>query len=165
MLPQSNDNDLHISKSHILIIVALREEFEYVVSSLDVTAEPVPGKHLHYRFQLRTHGGEAVTITIAFVDKMDSSYASTFTLELLQDIKPELLVNIGISGLVDDDLHLGDVVVAQSAYNVTYRSKIVGKKGRRNKNRAPSFDDLVLGGDPINPYYSYPAHSRSLHAG
>ena len=41
LLPRSNPNELSASKADILVIVALHEEFEYVISALDVTAEAV----------------------------------------------------------------------------------------------------------------------------
>ena len=155
--PQPKEPDKsNVPKANVLIIVALREEFEYLISALGVQAFPVPWKHPYYKFDLLTQGGEQVSVATAYFNKMDSAYAGTFTLELLQEINPQLLVNLGISGLVDDDFHLGDVIIADSSENVTYRSKIIGKKNKGGRQKSPSFDDLVLGGDSINTYYSFP---------
>lgn len=167
LVPQSHESEHDPAKANVLVIVALPEEFEYFVSELNIQPVPITWKHPYYTFEIRTHGDEIALIAIAYFDKMDSSYASTFTLELLQEIKPSLLVNVGISGIVDDDLHLGDVIVAQTSYNVTYRAKITGKKDMEDIDRTPSFDDLILGGDPINTYYSFPeifTHFERTHS-
>lgn len=145
------------SKVDVVIVTALNEELEYLITALNLKVQTVSWKHPYYRFELRSAKGRIVQIAAGSFDKMDNTYAGTYTLELLQRTTPELVVNIGISGLVDDELGLGDVVVAENSENATYRGKIKGKErlSEIKQDEVPSFEDFVLGGDVISTYYSF----------
>lgn len=147
-----------ISDHHVLVVLALKEEFDYFVESLGINPVPVDWKYPYYTFNLITSTGKQIRVAVSYIGKMDNSYATALTLELLQQLKPSLLVNIGISGLVDDDYHLGDVVIAESSENITYRAKVVDAgrdEGEARGKEAPSFEDIRLGGDVIPSYYSF----------
>lgn len=142
---------------HVLVVMALKEEFDQLIAALGVNVELIQWKYPYYVFSLTTTHGRDISIAASYVGKMDSTYVSTFTLELLHKTRPLLLVNLGISGLVDDEFFLGDVMVVESCENILYRSKVRPRSAssQSTANSSLDFESLQLGGDTISSHWPF----------
>lgn len=127
-----------------LLVIALREEFEYFLKAFNLvyeshtTEDRVP----YYRFHLPASQNNNAQGAVGFIGDMGIEEANIFTFQLLSELNPGLVANIGISGIVDDQLKLGDVVIATEADDYLHRGKIQ----QSDPNAKLTFADLKFGG-------------------
>lgn len=146
MNPQTNnalaayDNP---SVCDFLVIIALEEEFKYFLSALNVEYKAENrGGIAAYFFQLRAADGYAKG-AVSFLGDMGIADAQLHTYRLIDSCRPGLVASIGISGIVDNRLRLGDVAVATESDDVLYRSKII----QDDPTQALTFEALKYGGE------------------
>jgi 5'-deoxynucleotidase YfbR-like HD superfamily hydrolase/nucleoside phosphorylase len=126
-----------------LVIIALEEEFNYFLSALNIEYQAESQNGItYYTFQIPApHGGYAKGV-VSFLGDMGIDDAHHLTDKLISLIKPGLVANIGISGIIDKRLKLGDVAVATEADDILYRSKVKQDDPKVDL----SFEDLKFGG-------------------
>jgi 5'-deoxynucleotidase YfbR-like HD superfamily hydrolase/nucleoside phosphorylase len=138
------ENSLKTSSCDFLLIIALKEEFEYFIRAFNLEYET--GKTtegiIYYRFQLPASQERYAEGAVGFIGDMGIEQANLFTYQLISELQPGLVANIGISGIVDDQLKLGDVAIATEADDYLHRGKIQ----QRSPNGPLTFDALRLGG-------------------
>lgn len=118
------------SEIRFLIVIALKEEFDYFRNELAVVLEPVSGSPFpYYTFRLPWHASHPSLGAVAFLGEMGNESAALATYQLVDHFTPQLVGNIGICGSLTPDVRLGDVVVAESVENYAYRGKIQGREG------------------------------------
>lgn len=137
----------HALSADFLLVIALKEEFKYFQTALDVALEPqvIDGRQC-YRFSLPAAQDQFAQGVAAFIGDMGAEEAALITSQLLSKTGAGLVANIGISGIVSDELRIGDVVVASEADNYLFRSKIVSKQG---SSGSPSFDNIRFAGKSL----------------
>lgn len=64
---------------------------------------------LNNEYYLGNIGGKDVVLTRCGVGKV---YATMVTTKLIEKFKPELIINLGCAGSLNEDVHVGDVVLA-----------------------------------------------------
>ncbi len=136
----------HTPTTDFLLIIALKEEFKYFQTALNVTLTPemIDGRQ-SYRFRLPAPQGQLAEGVVAFIGDMGAEEAAVITFQLLSATGAGLVANIGISGIVSDDLRLGDVVVATEADNYLSKAKIV----QRGSREPLTFENIRFGGKSL----------------
>ncbi|HEY1768883.1 MAG TPA: HD domain-containing protein [Chthoniobacterales bacterium] len=137
------------------VVIALREEFREFVAefrtfwpglgNLRSTAdgfEPDDEMPSVYSLNLPCADGSVAHGTMLLINEAGPFRALDATKAYLQKATPRLLVNIGISGILSDDLHLGDVVVATTA--VQYADNL-------KTSEAPTFLEGLSPGNEWRP--------------
>jgi len=121
------------------IIVALREEFRELFSQLQspVAAEDPQTRVSDYLFRHESSEQEYLCAA-TFVGEMGPIEAALATERFLSRRRPATIVMLGIAAGIDDDVRLGDVILAKHVGRYLDRSKVVDGK--------PSFD-IKPGGD------------------
>lgn len=138
----------HTLPADFLLVIALKEEFKYFQNALNVFLEPcMIGDRRCYQFTLPAAENQAAQGVAAFIGDMGAEEAALITGQLSSTTGAGLIVNIGISGIVSNDLRLGDVVVATEADNYLVRSKIVAPKP--GSTEPLTFDNIKLGGKSL----------------
>jgi 5'-deoxynucleotidase YfbR-like HD superfamily hydrolase/nucleoside phosphorylase len=138
---KSSANPEHIE---VGLVIALKEEFDLFKSMLAIELVPkFIEDQTYYKFKFGTNKGkQSKGVAICLGEKgMDISMSKTRS--LLDQYDPLLLVNIGIAGLVNDDLKLLDVLVARASCDYIYGGKVVSPN---ESVSILSFDDIQFGG-------------------
>lgn len=147
MNPQTNDSSVTneaASLCDFLVIIALEEEFKYFSSALNLAYEAEERDGLSaYTFRLRAPGGGYAKGVVSFLGDMGIADAQLHTYRLIDLYRPGLVASIGISGIIDSRLRLGDVAMATESDDVLYRSKIIQK----DPTQPLTFEDLKYGGE------------------
>lgn len=115
------------SRISFLIVVALKEEFEYVVADLGLELIPgrTEGQQSYYLLDLPLDARRSTRGAVAFMGNMTNELSHPFTRELINDLHPKLVISLGISGSLKRWVRLGDVVVASATDNYVHRGKAV----------------------------------------
>lgn len=113
----------------VVVIVPLSEEFDYVKNVFEVTQTFVQDKITYYELKPKEAGPSFpdMDIVATVLNEMGNTNAAQKTERVLKSIEPpgpELVALVGIAGRLDDDLRLGDVVVADQVTNYEVRSKV-----------------------------------------
>ena len=126
-----------------LLVIALKEEFRYFrkAFNLKLHAREIEGRHC-YLFRLPAPRGTHSQGIASFIGEMGAEEAALLTSQLLSATKAGLVVNIGISGIIDDQLRLGDVVTATEADNYLFQSKI----SQKNRSKKLDLQDIKIAG-------------------
>src|ERR1051326_4200978 len=134
------------------LVIALEEEFKNLITALFVHLDPIEVDGLIcYRFTLPAPRGGPSVCVATFIGEMGITDTNLTTFQLIDALKPGLVVNVGLSGIVDPDLKLGDVVVASESDDFLRRSKI-----KQTSPSAPlSFGDLSFGGKALPTTETY----------
>lgn len=125
------------------LIVALREEFDYL-TDLAKFSEPVFDDDkvvTYYPFLLPSSDADTPFQCVAVVSGMGTDRAAIHTDRLISRWRPSAVVNVGVAGAIDDDVLLGDVVVARQIDNYLSAAKAI-----RSETGAY---DFRLAGDPF----------------
>lgn len=129
----------------IAIVIAIKEEFAVLWDAL--AAEPQTperaDRRVYYPFTFPDSHESIRNGVATFIGDMGISEARGATQWLLSRWHPRLLVCVGISGMLSDDLHLGDIVVGTDVQQYGYRSK--ARQGRTLEEY-----DIALGGRPYS---------------
>jgi adenosylhomocysteine nucleosidase len=88
------------------LIAAMPQESGALLRCVEGWERTVLGSFRCYRFRLSDRDCLLVTSGIGMKRAMDATRA------LLAATRPQFLVSFGVAGAVDDDLHIGDVVIA-----------------------------------------------------
>ncbi|MET8828092.1 hypothetical protein ABZX40_21165 [Streptomyces sp. NPDC004610] len=104
------------------LVVALDEEFWYVMSRLDKLGDVEHEKRVYYRFRVP---GSDVTGVLTVLDTMGLPNAAVAVNDLVHAFKVSLVALVGTAAALDDDLALGDVVIASEIVDYLNQSKIV----------------------------------------
>lgn len=119
------------------VVIALKEEFRAVAEMLrgvwpyspDVDSsespEPDEGDNAVFSLSLPCAEGSVANGKILLINQAGPFNALQATERYLEKQRPRLLVNIGISGIISNDLRLGDVVVATDAVEYAANVKSV----------------------------------------
>jgi nucleoside phosphorylase/5'-deoxynucleotidase YfbR-like HD superfamily hydrolase len=114
--PEMNDPVVDIA-----IIFALKEEFSRSSNHMVLTPfenaiikEKRLGVWYEVDFNQKSEKNNLLVIA-TFIGSMGHDPASNFTTRFLEHVRPRVLVNIGLSGYLSDDISIGDIVVASSA--------------------------------------------------
>lgn len=130
----------------VLIVVALLEEFSSVKTVLTIGNLPQQaGSATYYLFTVGRKGGAPIQGAIGCISDMGIEEADAFTTSLLPIVRPRLVVSLGISGTIDDNVRLGDVVVSTDIDNYAYRSKVE----QRDPSTTLTVEDLKFGGKSL----------------
>jgi nucleoside phosphorylase len=108
------------------LIVALQEEFKVIFPRINPKA--VYDKEIEHYFYLFDHqslSGCTYRCVATFIGGMGPVKAALSTDRLVRSYSPLVVVNIGIAVSMDNDLLLGDVIVAEQADDYLYQSKAV----------------------------------------
>ena len=140
------------------IVVALKEEYTVIATLLGANLDVVhPSDPTFYWLRIRDIHNHLQAGIVALVDDMGQSACINTTHKLLQRYKPAVLLNVGISGSLDSDCLLGDVVVPTFADNPLSKAKAVSKA--RGKKRF----SLEVAGDPRRCTDTLVKQVSSLH--
>ncbi len=110
----------------VLFIIALSEElsvFKTIFSGLE-TPNHDTGLVLYHHKHERINNLPILDCCTLLIGDQGPEAASNATTSVLKVISPKLVINVGISGRVDSDMNLCDVIIASEADNPLYRSKI-----------------------------------------
>lgn len=130
-----------------LIVVALVEELKFIREAVSAAVGKLSPNEsdrtglVTYDAKHRSARGVEFDLAFALVGKGQEQTAAT-TAMLIQDLRPSLVVSVGISGALSKDARLGDVVVGTIVDSFLANSKAVPGKD------AESFD-WQLAGDPL----------------
>jgi nucleoside phosphorylase/tetratricopeptide (TPR) repeat protein len=165
-----------IEKVDIGIVIALKEEFKQLFAGITSKAHFDKTTNTYsyiFQYTIANVVHNCVTTFISTGD-MGPTKAALATERLLQNFKPEKIVNIGIAGSLDSEICLGDVVVAKQTDNYLHNTKAVDSKtdGKAISNKtspktkktgmAPNGFELVPSGDPYKTTEKYLSHANNL---
>jgi nucleoside phosphorylase len=139
------------------IVIALKEEFAEIFPK--ISCEHVFRKNVsqhYYIFERATKNGKYRCV-VTFVGGMGLSKAAIVGDRLIHDFSPHTVVNIGIAGAMDDEILVGDVVVAEQSDDYLASSKAV----RGGRGRAGTFD-FALSGDPYKTTDAFVKHADNI---
>lgn len=98
------------------VIIALQEELDYYLETLEEAPEPDISKitgAAYFIHKIAIPGGSQLTLVVRLAGKGPENAAIAAT-QILIEYNPAFLVNIGMSGKLDDDISLSSVVVGNS---------------------------------------------------
>lgn len=136
----------------VVVVVALKTEFE-ALQEVFVLHEPVPYETLpvHF-FDLSWQGRDSQGVVVC-IEQIGQMPAQDVTARLLRQFRPTVACIVGISGMLSNDLRLGDVVVSQEVDMYMERSKVTEGTG---------LDALSLGGRTRVPEPDYVNAARNF---
>jgi nucleoside phosphorylase len=137
------------------IVIALKEEFAQIFPK--ISCEHVFRKNVsqhYYIFERSTRNGKYRCV-VTFIGGMGLSKAAIVGDRLIQEFSPHTVVNIGIAGAMDDEVMVGDVVVAEQSEDYLASSKAV----RRRRGRT---FDFALSGDPYKTTDAFVKHADNI---
>ncbi|MFJ3856531.1 hypothetical protein ACIPRL_09915 [Streptomyces sp. NPDC090085] len=119
MAESTGNRDL---KPKVGMVVALGEEFRYVMAGLDRLGDFEVNQRVYYRF--RVPGSDVMGVLTA-MDEMGLTEAAVAVKDLVHEFKVSLVALVGTAAALDDDLPLGDVVIASEIVDYLYQAKVV----------------------------------------
>lgn len=109
-------------KPKVGMVVALDEEFRYLMAGLDRLGDFEVEQRVYYRFRVP---GTDVTGVLTTMDTMGLPEATAAVKDLVHEFKVSLVALVGTAAALDDDLPLGDVVIASEIVDYLYQAKVV----------------------------------------
>ncbi|MFD4240514.1 hypothetical protein ACFWP3_02725 [Streptomyces sp. NPDC058525] len=119
MAEPTGDREL---KPKVGLVVALGEEFRYVMAGLDRLGDFEVDQRVYYRFRVP---GSDVTGVLTVLDAMGLPNAAVAVNDLVHEFKVSLVALVGTAAALDDDLPLGDVVIASEIVDYLNQAKVV----------------------------------------
>ena len=117
-------------KKIILIQCAMKIECSKILEALKKKKEiDIQG----YKYYEGTFQGRKIVISLSKVGLIHSASSLSLAIE---KYNPSLIINIGIAGATDKNLHIGDIVIGESIINInSYRTpyKKMGKESNPNE--------------------------------
>ena len=132
------------------IIVALREEFRELHPQLP-TPQAIKDEKTgasDYLFQWDVENGTAYRCAATFVGVMGPTEAALATERFLNRRQPKTIVMLGIAAGINDDVKLGDVIVATHVGRYLDRAKVISNKDKTFEIR-PGGDAFPCSGDLV----------------
>lgn len=97
----------------IAIIIALKEEFTVLKGMLPLApSKDIKGCGNWYEWYFNSLFGHERKALVTFIGNMGPAHAIKFTTKFLAHYSPSIVINLGLSGAISNDVKLGDVVVA-----------------------------------------------------
>ncbi len=125
----------------VVVLVPLNEEFQTVSTVFDVKNVFTRRKITFYEFEPISDGDNELDIVGVVLNRMGNPTAAQKTERVLSIFDPHLVAVVGIAGCLDDDLRLGDVIVAEEVTNYEVKSKIVDSKKRDDETGSGNSND------------------------
>ncbi|MEV6582318.1 5'-methylthioadenosine/S-adenosylhomocysteine nucleosidase [Streptomyces sp. NPDC051582] len=104
------------------LVVALDEEFRYVMAGLDRLGDIEVDHRVYYRFRIP---GSDVMGVLTVLDAMGLANATVAVNDLVNEFKVSLVALVGTAAALDDELPLGDVVIASEIVDYLNQAKVV----------------------------------------
>ncbi|MGP3691623.1 5'-methylthioadenosine/S-adenosylhomocysteine nucleosidase family protein [Streptomyces sp. IBSNAI002] len=117
--PTTADREL---KPKVGLVVALGEEFRYVMAGLDRLGDIEVDQRVYYRFRVP---GSDVMGVLTVLDAMGLPNAAVAVNDLVHEFKVSLVALVGTAAALDDGLPLGDVVIASEIVDYLNQAKVV----------------------------------------
>jgi len=132
------------------IIIALQEERDYFFEAL---SQPVQVVHeddlLINPLYLSLKNKDRVTGAVCCVGEMGLAPATNLTQRVLHVLHPRLIISLGLSGIINPDLHLGDTVIGLSSHHYLHEAAAVGNP--QASSETPFGGAIALQGDTLKP--------------
>ena len=111
----------------IAVVIAKKEEFRAFLSLFGAyeTGVDAQTRKSTYHFELAGIGGRTIHLAALLVGGMGNVRSALWVEKLNRDLRPKIIVNIGIAGGVHEDVTLGDVVVASQVEDYFADAKAV----------------------------------------
>ena len=109
---ESETNEKNQSNMIILFVIAMKEEFEHLLSKFKHIPASKLGEYTFYK----TESNEK-TIYILYSGIGMNNIAISMT-KFINRIKPDIIINAGTSGGHNESLNVGDIVLAKEAINM-----------------------------------------------
>ena len=137
-----------IENCSLVILTALKEEFKYFSDMLNIDEYNAITKNRtkFYPFIFKCKNNNFHRGVLAFIGDMGPADAQAVTIIALTYFTPEYFITIGVSGSLDDDVKIGDVIFAINTENYEYRGKWRSDKDVEEL----SIDKFEFGGDTQN---------------
>ena len=128
----------------VLIVIALKEEFDVFWKCLP--AEPVARNltngNPYYTFTILGENPDQIDAAVVCIGKIGNEESRPVTEICVKELKPKLVINVGIAGAIDEDLRLGDVIIAKEVNNYLDRAKVKQK----DPSKPLTFEDIEFAG-------------------
>ena len=111
-----------MNSSKILVVFALKEEFEYFIDVLRIKV--VDSDDIFRECHIRTANNGYLLFYCYCLPIMGKTSVLKELPKVLEIVKPTTVINIGISGRVDDSYLIGDVIIGESIYDYTENAKL-----------------------------------------
>lgn len=109
----------------ILFVVALKEELDTLAEIFsDYSRDIRFDEQIVYSHKLKRIQGDPLQCMTLLIDDQGPEKAAIATSRALAGILPSLVINVGISGRLEPDFGLGDVLFATLVDNPFYRAKV-----------------------------------------
>ena len=108
----SETNEKTQSNMTILFVIAMKEEFNHLLSKFKDIPESRLGEYTFYKTE---SNGKTIYILYSGIGMVNIAISLT---KFLNKIKPDIIINAGTSGGHDKSLNVGDVVLAKEAINI-----------------------------------------------
>ncbi|WP_019606611.1 HD domain-containing protein [Teredinibacter turnerae] len=132
-------------KKHVLAVIALKEEFDVFLREFPIVFS---GSRTYDGIQEGTYVGQEESITFFVYCMFDMTSIESYdaTLKWLDTLQPDIVLSIGIAGGLWDqqNMSLGDVVIAQSSTEVAHSGKMHEQGfsvGGKTENTDESLED------------------------
>jgi len=110
-------------------IGAMDEETKYLIASLSNTQHQKIGPFEFYKGTL--HGNHCV-VGVSMVGKV---YSAACTQQMISTYHPDVIINIGVGGALDENLKIGDLIIVESTVQHDYDLSSFGlERGQLNEN-------------------------------
>ena len=97
-----------MSSRKIAIMGAMPEEIEPIISKLDHVETIIYGANTYYE---GSYNGQEVVVAYSKIGKVFATLTATI---LIEKFACNLLLFSGVAGAINDELHIGDLIIAQS---------------------------------------------------
>lgn len=107
----------------IVILTVLPEEYEAVRSKLtppDVARHVIPNPYAWEIGEIKNERGGSYLIALGMLGQAGNVTSAIATMEAVRQFSPRYVFFVGIAGGLDDELSLGDVVIAEQIYGYEY---------------------------------------------
>ena len=140
------------------IVIALDEEFKQIFPKIKSDYDYVKEINQYFYFfdkDVGSNSGDSYRCVVTFIGNMGPEGAVLVGDRLMSRFQPATIINIGIAGAMDEEVKVGDVVIAEQADNYFATSKAVPGKGGIGFS-------FKLSGDPYKTSPDYVTHARNL---
>jgi nucleoside phosphorylase len=139
------------------IVVVLEEEFREVFSQIRYKNKPIFNAEINQYYYLFERGTRTklYRCVITFIGGMGTIKAALTGDRLIQQFRPATIINIGIAALMDRDVSVGDIVIAEQVDEYLHSAKAIAD------TNSVSFQ-FELSGDPYKSSPDYVTHAKNL---
>jgi nucleoside phosphorylase len=140
--PQQEKHHQSPSRVDISVIIPLKEEFAVFQQYAPVQTQAIFDKKSGQRFYQFNYSASRKGLTyvclVGFADQMGPTDMVFFTQSMLSQRRPQTLVMLGIAGSMDEDVRLGDVVLATEVASYL-------ESGKVQEGQYPGTTELLFG--------------------